>query len=96
MGSLSLVVFKHRLYDQLLRNVRGDLSIGFGSVGVFWSEDSEALSYMVMSFFCQVKLSGSLQLALTVLIPSLCHSGFVLGISTVYLKMTPCSEFILP
>lgn len=67
MGSLSLVVFKHRLYDQLLRNVRGDLSIGFGSVGVFRSEDSEALSYMVMSFFCQVKLSGSLQLALTVL-----------------------------
>lgn len=55
MGSLSLVVFKHRLYDQLLRNVRGDLSIGFGSVGVFWSEDSEALSYMVMSFFLSSK-----------------------------------------
>lgn len=65
VGSLSLVMY--RLYDQLLRSVRGDLSIGFGSVGVFWSEDSEALSYMLIFLFSQVKLSRSLQLALTVL-----------------------------
>lgn len=50
VSSLSLATFKHRLYDQLMRSVRGDIGIGLEGFGGFWSGDSEAFSYMVLFF----------------------------------------------
>lgn len=87
VGSLSSVTSKHRTDGQSMRRVRGNLHIELGGFGVFSSGDSKASSYMVIFFLGKESSRGPFNWPLLSWIPSLYHSGCVLGTSTVYLKM---------
>lgn len=87
VGSLSSVTSKHRTDGQSMRRVRGNSHIELGGFGVFSSGDLKASSYMVIFFLGKESSRGPFSWPLLAWIPSLYHSGCVLGTSTVYLKM---------